>query len=688
MASQELQLIKEERRLFSSLVNNVVMTQIQATHKLHSHSIDVGPLLDVVEDILQRYNPTVVIAQQAQVEIMEEKTNHSSSIPTPEALPTIKRIACEITCKFSDGGDVNAKMLALFNSLSNYSWDAKLVLILCAFAVSYGELCLTVQQASVNALAKSVALLKQLPDIQEDMDTLKPRFNALNTLTKKMLDVTKDIIELKELRTTYNTMETTRKTMDMTDIPNAVYLTIQIIVNCASLITDFICLGHEHISSTTTEGKDLDDKFNKIHGLMKQLDSCREHIGKKKNMEGIQVLNRLFEMKHSDNMKILKALIHSEDVILRYGGIEKRVSMEVLKKKTVILFISDLDISRVECEVLTEIYNRTSDRQYEVVWLPVIDGLAELPVEKEKQFKDLVSLMPWHSVHHPSVLKPAVIRFIKEVWNFEKKPLMVTLDSRGNVVCRDALHLMWIWGSLAFPFTDSKEEALWKKQTWTVEFLVEQIDTGILQWAREGRYTCFYGGEDMDWIKQFIAAMKSVKTETQKPIKMVYVGKRNSKELRLKEIINEIKKVDQSGTCFDIKKIWLFWNRLESMWHSMMQHGRTIEKDNIMQEVMTMLTYDGNDHGWAVISKGSTEMVKSHGKTILECLNKIGTWKEKINLEGFNSALKNELALYHTTKHCVSLQLPWTIGKIIEKVVCAECKRPMEKYILYRCCTD
>ncbi|XP_058073045.1 protein SIEVE ELEMENT OCCLUSION A-like [Magnolia sinica] len=118
--------------------------------------------------------------------------------------------------------------------------------------------------------------------------------------------------------------------------------------------------------------------------------------------------------------------------------------------------------------------------------------------------------------------------------------------------------MRWIWGSLAFPFTDSKEEDLWKEQTWTVEFLVEQIDTEILQWARDGEYICFYGGEDKDWIKQFIDAMKSVKTESQKRIKMVYVGKRNSKEFQLKETIAEIKKVDQSGTCFDVKKIRFF----------------------------------------------------------------------------------------------------------------------------------
>ncbi|RRT47400.1 hypothetical protein B296_00044205 [Ensete ventricosum] len=43
--------------------------------------------------------------------------------------------------------------------------------------------------------------------------------------------------------------------------------------------------------------------------------------------------------------------------------------------------------------------------------------------------------------------------------------------------------------------------------------------------------------------------------------------------------------------------VWFFWVRLESMWYSKMQHGRRIENDPIMQEVMTMLSFDGSDEG-------------------------------------------------------------------------------------------
>ncbi|XP_058092436.1 protein SIEVE ELEMENT OCCLUSION B-like [Magnolia sinica] len=696
MASQKLQLIKGERHLFSSSDDNAVTKQIQATHAPDGRDVDVRAIMHVVEDILKRATPTIVVAQPAHVELVEEKTNHSSLIGMLEALAyTIHRIACEITCKCSGGGDAHATTLTLLNSLSSYSWDAKVVLTLAAFAVSYGEFWLTAQLYSVNPLAKSVALLKQLPDILENTDALKPRFDAIHALINAMLDVTKCIIELKELPTEYISSDTPAMTIAMAHIPTAVYWAIRSIVACASQIIGLIGLGHEHISSTTEawELSSLAHKVGNIHGhLRKQLELCHQHIDEKRHIEAYQNLIRLFEMIHIDNMKILRALLHSkDDMPLVDGATKKRVSVEVLRRKIVILFISDLDVSHDELMILTQIYNDTHhgklERQYEIVWLPVIDKSIEWTDVKNDLFIHLASSMPWYSVHHPSVLEPAVIRFIKDVWHFEKKPMLVVLDAQGRVVCPNALHMMWIWGSLAFPFTSLREETLWKDEIWRLELLADEIDPVILQWVREGRYICLYGGEDIEWIRRFTAAVKNVIHVTQIPIEMVYVGKSNPKE-RVRKIIATIDNEKLSSTWRDLTLIWFFWSRLESMWHSKMLHGRTIENDNIMQEVMMMLTYDGSDHGWAVISKGSTEIVKSHGKTILDCLTQIDTWKANIELEGFIPALTNALIPYHTPEHCVRLILPGTTGKIPEKVVCAECKRPMEKYILYRCCTD
>ena len=74
----------------------------------------------------------------------------------------------QIAYKALDGTDAHATTVSLFNMLTSYSWDAKLVLTLAAFALNYGEFWLLAQIYSSNQLAKSIAILKQLPIILEN----------------------------------------------------------------------------------------------------------------------------------------------------------------------------------------------------------------------------------------------------------------------------------------------------------------------------------------------------------------------------------------------------------------------------------------------------------------------------------------------------------------------------------------
>jgi len=59
----------------------------------------------------------------------------------------------------------------------------------------------------------------------------------------------------------------------------------------------------------------------------------------------------------------------------------------------------------------------------------------------------------------------------------------VVLDPQGKVVCPNALYMMWIWESNAFPFTSLREESLWRDETWRLELLVDGIDPVILNWV-------------------------------------------------------------------------------------------------------------------------------------------------------------------------------------------------------------
>ncbi|RWW13681.1 hypothetical protein GW17_00022583 [Ensete ventricosum] len=701
-AATKMHLIKGDRHLYAKSDDSVVVKQILATHSPDGRDVDVRPLLQLVEDILQRATPTVIVyltlecgsnlafcfdlvigqTPQAHLELVDDKAHRPEVVGMLEALAyTIHKISCEgyflrllfrslgpqqLTCKCSGGGDAHATTLALFNSLTHYSWDAKVVIALAAFAVSYGEFWLTAQLHTVNPLAKSVALLKQLPDILEHNEALKPRFDALNNLIKAMVDVTKCIVQFKELPSEYISPDAPDMAMALAHIPTAVYWTIRSVVACASQIISLIGLGHDRLIF---------------------LDS-----GEKKHVEAYQTLVRLFETVHIDNIKILKALMYSKDDLpLVDGTTKRRVSVDVLRRKIVMLFISDLDITQEELFVLIQIYSDTHqgkiERHYEVVWLPIIDRHVPWGGAKEETFNRLASMMPWYSLHHPSLLEPPVIKYIRDVWHFDKRPSLVVLDPQGRVVSPNALHMMWIWGSLAFPFTSNREEALWRDETWRLEFLIDEIDPVMLGWVKENRHVCLYGGEDIEWIRRFTTLMRRASQEARIPLEMVYVGKSNPKD-RVKKAMMVIANEKLSGYWQDPVMMWFFWSRLESMWYSKMHHGKTIENDPIVQEVMTMLSFDGSDDGWAVVSRGSVEMVKAQGKKINDCLEQFDKWKVRVEEEGFITALANALQPFHTEEHCTRLILPGDTGRITEQVVCAECKRPMEKFVLYRCCND
>lgn len=152
-----------------------------------------------------------------------------------------------------------------------------------------------------------------------------------------------------------------------------------------------------------------------------------------------------------------------------------------------LLLISDLDLSQEELAILEQIYNESRQQssrfEYEVVWLPIVDPAIPWTDAKQHQFENLQANMPWYSVHHPSLIDRAVIKFTREHWHFQKKPILVVIDPHGRVVSPNALHMMWIWGSLAFPFTTAREEALWREESWRLELLVDGIDPTILNWV-------------------------------------------------------------------------------------------------------------------------------------------------------------------------------------------------------------
>ncbi|KAF2292800.1 hypothetical protein GH714_029082 [Hevea brasiliensis] len=194
-------------------------------------------------------------AQQAKFPALDDKALQGFDDMLHVLSYTIKKISCEVflhvSCKSSGGRDPHATTLAIFKLLSSYSWDAKVVLALSALAVNYGEFWLVAQLYHTNPLAKAVAVLKQLPEVFERADALKPKFEEINNLIKATLDVAKCIVEFNEIPSQFITSDASEMSTAATNIPTAVYWAIRSVVACATQIIDLTGLSHEYVFSST-----------------------------------------------------------------------------------------------------------------------------------------------------------------------------------------------------------------------------------------------------------------------------------------------------------------------------------------------------------------------------------------------------------------------------------------------------
>ncbi|KAF8021546.1 hypothetical protein BT93_G1864 [Corymbia citriodora subsp. variegata] len=416
--------------------------------------------------------------------------------------------------------------------------------------------------------------------------------------------------------------------------------------------------------------------------------------------EAYETLVCLFDQVHLDNMTVLKHLIYAKDNIppLVDGNTKSksRVGLEVLRNKTVLLLISDLDIAIEDIEFLNLVYTepRGPEHQFNIVWLLVVDvdpKSAAWDMSHQQKFEELQSIMPWYTVHHPSILEPAVIKYIREMWRFSNGIIIVALDPRGKLLSPNALHMIRIWGSSAFPFTKEREEALWKDESWRLELIIDGIDDGaIMKWYDQGACICLYGGEDLDWIRKFTNATKYVAKIANIPLGMIYLGKSNARE-RVQRAAGMITAENLSHCWKDLKFFWFFWARLWSMLHSKLKHGMSTETDPVMHEIMLILSYDENERGWAMFCHGRGPMVvTAKGTNVLESMVEFDEWKGDADEKGFVVVLQDHLKQKElkTPHYCSHLILPGIDGGISGRVVCAECGRMMVKLIMYRCCTE
>ncbi|KAL1563077.1 protein SIEVE ELEMENT OCCLUSION B-like isoform X1 [Salvia divinorum] len=692
------QILRHDRRsMFSDDV--ALRKQIQATHAYDERSIDTESILVIVKDIFNVVTPGIHNGSINHTGIRDETAALTSSDCIGDTLAfLLNKISIELSCKCSGGGDNHTLAVEILNALSSYTWEAKAVVVLASFAVSYGQFWLVANHFTTEPLAKSLAVLKLVPEI---VDTMKSRLETINSLVKVSLELTSYVGEFRRLPSKYISNEAKPMVAGASHVPVAVYWIVRSLIACASQILGLTQIPSSH--GETWELSSLTHKLSFILDTLKtQLQLCHRHIDEKKHVEYYESIGHLFgTTPHIDNQRILNKVLHLKDDSLPLAIANKRttkVGVEVLRGKTVLLLISDDEISQDELLILGHMYSDSRTKpefEYEIVWLPMLG--------ENHKFEQLLPQIPWYGLHDPTLIEPAVARYIKEVWRFSKKPMLVALDPKGRMVCPNAIHMVWIWGNMAYPFTHKRELDLWNHEEWRLQLVVNGIDPILLDWIRGEKVICLYGGENYEWIREFIKTAREVATAAEIKLEMVYIGRAKSSEERVRKL-NDIV-AGRSEIWNDPTSNWYFWKRLESMMYSKIHHGakviaeeatgstgNPVAGDHILGEVLTLLTFGGSEQGWALFSQGAGlgpgQMARAKDDQMFKALVEFGKWAELARQpNGFVSALNDYLVGLHTVEHCNRLILSG-VDDIPEMVVCTECHRAMEKYYMYRCCTD
>ncbi|XP_022138379.1 protein SIEVE ELEMENT OCCLUSION B-like [Momordica charantia] len=659
-----LQNHKEETSL-EHFSDDVITDYIYTKHREDDKiKIDVDNYISLVESIIITADRITDSVSRVIEGRMASGSDSSLNLP----LCTLHRISSELACKAPGIGKAHETTMEILDILISYPWEAKAILALAAFATDYGDLWHLNYYFKTDPLARTLAIIKQVPELKKHLYTPKYRqvFLSPRCLIHGCLQAIKYMIEIKNF-SKYDIKELTELSSAIRQIPLITYWIIHIIVASRTEISGYL---------TATQGQSqnyLNELTEKIRSILFTLENHLNII--REQQEEINLYKWL--MDHVDNFPtelslVLSKLIEGKMEAKPFidGSTRKKVSVEnSLRRKKVILVISGLNISEEDIKALHIVYNELhGEDKYKIVWIPIINP-NDVAEENKQRYEDLVSKMPWYIVQYTE--KIAGWRFLEENWQLRDDPLVVVLNSQSKVEFTNAIHLIRVWGSEAIPFTNQKLDTLLRKNWPESTILKFTHHPRLNSWINQDKSIIFYGGKDPKWIQQFEDKVIDIK---------------NDSLLRAKGITFEIVRIGKNIAGEDDPRLMSrFW---------VTQWGFFIVKSQIRgssasettEDILRLISYE-NENGWGVVTVGSAPLLVGRGDLILAVLEDFRKWKQILNLKGFGDSFKdyfNELAV--TTHQCDRVTLPGFSGWIPMVVNCPECPRFMETGINFKCC--
>ncbi|CAM8957988.1 unnamed protein product [Rhodiola kirilowii] len=511
--------------------------------------------------------------------------------------------------------------------------------------------------------------------------------DSLYSLIKAMFDVV-SVIRLFEENNVVDLFPNVLKDEFDNLLLLSMYWVIRGVVACTSQCKELP--KNRYVIQDSRKLTDICDKLVSIHERLQKIDSiAKQYMDDEKFTNAYQIPNKKCKNNYFALMGLF-GLQHngSEDVKLSHCS-EKNtaLSMVTLRQKTLVLLISGLDISSNVILFLKDIYVEY-EGNCEFIWLPIHSG--PWITSSEEQYTKLLETMPWYTVHPPTFLTEETKRFIRDVWMFHKKPIAVVLNGNSNVVCPNAMHMMYIWGAEAFPFTRMRERTLWAAET-RLSSIVLDFDTKISSMLKASKWIVLYGGIDVEWIRKFITCIREISVDSGTSFEMIYVGKNAASE-NIREVISSMCVDMPQIYSPDSKKIGYFWTRLESLLISRYQSVSEIQHtmDPIIREVKNLLSYASAESWACLITPSSDMIIHDLGGTMLQGFMEFKLWKQHLHSKDFSKIFLNHIEQLRQSqasdRSCSRIVLNIDNKDVIQSLECPHCNHFMEKKVQYKCC--
>ncbi|QHO35086.1 Protein SIEVE ELEMENT OCCLUSION B [Arachis hypogaea] len=412
--------------------DNLISFNISPLHNPQAISYDVDSLFNVLSDIVISTSTISLDFQQVTLDLGQNKVPQVALQP---AYNLLSEIACQMTCHSFNASNAHKSVVGVLEKLRSYTWDAKAVIALSAFALNYVKpLRLTVAQ---EASQKQNALELHLFTLAtEGILPAQSVSNVTSNLVKITLELIKGIITLEKLFV--NKSYTIKHFPTLCNDSRALYA-------YWAIFSLFVCAnqtGWEEIQYSWI--------LQKLNAILDQLKSYLQKI-RIQQVQWQHLIWRIEVLQKPSSVgiwQLLKALIYPNNfdkpVTIFANGTNELLTLD--ETENLFLFISDLEI---DDEIITSLTSIHGYKKGKIVWVPVV---RDWTLEIKEKFKNLKSRMPsWYVVEYYSLIEG--YQALQQVWYYRDKPIVVVLDASANILNLNALEAITLWGTQVFPFS-------------------------------------------------------------------------------------------------------------------------------------------------------------------------------------------------------------------------------------------